>query len=369
MSVRVPLVRVTVSEKARRRVDEVLDSGRLAQGVVVAELEEAFAAASGTRHCVAVTNGTIALQVSLQALGVGPGAEVITTPFTFIATVNSVLAVGARVRFADITDDYTIDPAAVAAVVGEATRCVIPVHLFGLPADTEAIATGLKGRDIAILEDAAQAHGAGLGDRHVGGLGTLGCFSLYATKNLSAGEGGLITTDNDEVAAKLRVLRNQGMRARYDYAGWGSNYRMSDLHAAVVVDDVYRLEEINSIRQRNAERLLVGLDGIPGLLLPMVPGGRRSVWHQFTVRVTSAATVSRDDLIAGLGRRGIGSDVFYPAALTDVPHLAEHPDVADDAVPNARTIAQEVVSLPVGHHLNDSEIDLVVNAVREVLHA
>lgn len=369
MTITVPLVQVSVSDEARRRVNVVLDSGRLAQGSVVAELEEAFAAASGTRHCVAVNNGTIALQAALEALGVGRGDEVITSPFTFIATVNSVLAVGAKVRFADILNDYTIDPAGVRDLMGDSTRCIMPVHLFGLPADMDAIAQAVAGQDISFLEDAAQAHGASLADRRVGSLGSAGCFSLYATKNLSAGEGGLITTNDDDLAARLRILRNQGMRARYDYAGWGSNYRMSDLHAAVVVDEVYRLDEINQIRQSHADRLLTGLAGSPGLLLPVVPEGRRSVWHQFTIRITPDAPVTRDEFIAGLAERGVGSDVFYPASLTDVPHLAAHPDVADDPVPNAKLIASQVVSLPVGHHLDDTQIDAVVTAVREVLGA
>lgn len=367
MSITVPLVSVRVSEQARRRVNAVLDSGRLAQGPVVAELEEAFAAASGTRHCVAVGNGTIALQAALEALGVGRGDEVITTPFTFIATVNSALAVGAKVRFADITEDYTIDPAGVGELVGPNTKAVMPVHLFGLPADTEAIRRAAPG--VPQLEDAAQAHAAELNGTRVGGLGTLACFSLYATKNLSAGEGGLVTTNDDVLADRLRVLRNQGMRARYDYAGWGSNYRMSDLHAAVVVDEVRRLDEINAVRQAHAQALLDGLADLPGLLVPVVPEGRRSVWHQFTVRLTEAAPVDRDGFIAGLARRGVASDVFYPQALPDVKHLAAHPDVANDPVPLARQVARQVVSLPVGHHLDDAQIAHVVKSVREVLDA
>ena len=374
MDARIPLVQVRVGEPARRRVAEVLESGRLAQGPVVAELEETFAAASGVRHCVAVSNGTVALQAALLAAGVGPGDEVITTPFSFVATVNAVLAVGAQVRFADVGPDLTLDPAAVADALTGRTRAVLPVHLFGLPADLPALRRVLAGRaDVAVIEDAAQAHGAALRDedgswRPVGGWGTAGCFSLYATKNLAAGEGGLVTTDDDTVADRLRVLRNQGMRARYEYAGWGSNMRMSDLHAAVVVDDAARLAQINDRRWANARRLLDGLAGVPGLRLPATPDGRACVWHQFTVRLEEA-TLTRDELSARLAARGIGSDVFYPRALCDVEHIAADPRCHVVSADRARQAAGTVLSLPVGHHLTPGQMDLVAAAVKEELDA
>lgn len=372
-AMKVPLVQVQVGEAAKARLEAVVASGRLAQGPVVAELEETFAAASGVPHCVAVSNGTIALQAALIAAGVGPGDEVITTPFSFIATVNAILSVGADVAFVDIADDFTIDPAAVAAAVTDRTRAVLPVHLFGLPADLPAILEAVRGRDIAIIEDAAQAHGAAILDgngvrRPVGGWGLAGCFSLYATKNLSAGEGGLVTTTDAAFADRLRVLRNQGMRARYDYAGWGSNFRMSDLHAAIVVDDAARLAEINAHRQANAHQLLAGLADIPGLVLPPNPPGRECVWHQFTVRVDGSGP-DRDGVAAALASRGIGSDVFYPQALCDVAHIAADPRTRIVSADRARRAAATVLSLPVGHHLDADQLDLVIAAVREVFDA
>jgi len=363
----VPLVQVSVDDEARAAVGRVLDSGHLAQGPVVAELEAAFAEASGTAHCVAVSNGTTALQAALLAAGVGPGDEVVTSPFSFIATVNAAIAVGARVRFADIGPDFCLDPDAVDALVGPRTRALLPVHLYGLPADLPSLAATARRHGLALVEDAAQAHGAAVAGRPVGGWGTAGCFSLYATKNVSAGEGGLVTTDDDAVADRLRTLRNQGMRARYDYAGWGSNWRLSDLHAAIALPQVRRLGAVNARRRANADRLTAALTGVPGLVLPHVPAGREHVWHQYTVRVEDGAAVDRDGLSAALTAAGVGNAVFYPQALPDVAHLAAHPDVADDPVPAARAAAGRVLSLPVGHHLADAQLDRVAEAVREVL--
>lgn len=363
----VPLVQVSVDDEARAAVGRVLDSGHLAQGPVVAELEEAFAAASGTEHCVAVSNGTTALQAALLAAGVGPGDEVVTSPFSFIATVNAVLAVGARVRFADIGPDFCVVPEAVEAAVGPRTRALLPVHLYGLPADLPALRAVADRHGLAMVEDAAQAHGAAVVGRPVGGWGTAGCFSLYATKNISAGEGGLVTTDDAAVADRLRTLRNQGMRARYDYAGWGSNWRLSDLHAAIALPQVRRLAVINDRRRANAARLTAGLADVPGLLLPGAPAGRDHVWHQYTVQVGPEAALTRDELSAALTAAGVGNAVFYPQALPDVEHLAAHPDVVADPVPVARATAARVLSLPVGHHLSDEQVDRVAETVREVL--
>lgn len=369
----VPLVAVSVSDAARELVNDVLDRGQLAQGPVVAQLEQAFARACGVRHCLAVSNGTVALEAALQACGIGPGDEVITTPFSFVATVNAILAVGASVTFVDIDDDFTLDPAQLEPAVSERTKAVMPVHLYGLPARMDELAAVAQGTGLRVIEDAAQAHGARVDlptlTGFAGGLGDLGCFSLYATKNLSAGEGGLITTNDDELADRVATLRNQGMRARYDYAGWGNNWRMSDLHAAVVVDQVDRLAEIRARRAMNAARLIEGLSGLPGIAVPAIPQGRESAWHQFTIRVLPECPMSRDQLHEALAQRGISSAVFYPMALCDVPHIAADPRVRVGSVDRARQAAAQVLSLPVGQHLSSSQLDRVIDALREVLDA
>jgi perosamine synthetase len=364
----IPVSSVRVGPTAESLVLEVLRSGQLTQGPMVQRLEDQFAAVCGCKHAVAVNNGTSALVAALEILGVGPGAEVITSPFTFVATANAILRVGATVRFADIGSDFNIDPAAAAALVNDRTAAVMPVHLYGQMADVATLLQLLPRQDVAIVEDAAQAHGALLDGRAAGSFG-IGCFSLYATKNVAAGEGGLITTNDDHIAERLRVMRNQGMRRRYAYEVVGDNLRLSDVHAAIAIPQVERLSELTEARRRNADRLIEGLRGTPGLTLPQEIGGRRHVWHQFTVRVTHAAHLDRDGLAAALADRGVGTGIYYPNALVDYPIYTEHPRVSCDDVPNARQAAHEVLSLPVHPDLADEDVDRIIDAVRGALHA
>jgi perosamine synthetase len=364
----IPISAVTLGEDEERLVLRVLRSGQLAQGPMVAELERRFADIVGTRHVVAVSNGTIALVAALQALGVGPGDEVLTSPFTFVATLNAILEAGATARFADIGPDFTLDPAAVADRLTGRTRVLMPVHLYGLPADMPALAELADRNGVLVVEDAAQAHGARVAGRDVGSFG-VGCFSFYATKNVTSGEGGAVSTDDDTLADRLRLLRNQGMRARYQYELPGHNYRMTDLQAAVALPQLDRLGTTTDARRRNAARLLDGLTGTPGLSLPAVPAGREHVWHQFTVRVTPEAALDRDTLSAGLAERGVGSGVYYPRLVHDYPCYAADPRVIVEPTPVAEAIAAEVLSLPVHPAVSDSDVDQVVAAVRELLKA
>jgi len=221
----------------------------------VARLEREFAAMCGVAHAVAVTNGTVALSAALQALGLGPCDEVVTTPFTFVATLNAILECGATARFADIDPStFDIDPDAVASAITAKTRAVMPVHLYGQPADLDRIGPLASQCGATIVEDAAQAHGATIGDRVVGSFG-IGCFSLYATKNLTSGEGGMITTDDATLADRLRMLRNEGMRERYQYETAGHNYRLTDVLAAIALPQLAHLSEWNEQRRANAVRL------------------------------------------------------------------------------------------------------------------
>jgi perosamine synthetase len=236
----IPITRVRLGEEEERLVLEVLRSGQLAQGPMVERLEHDFARLCGARHAIAVSSGTTALVAALQALGVGPGDEVVTSPFTFAATLNAILETGATARFADIEPTtFTVDPASVRRRLSPRTRVVMPVHLYGQPADMDRLVAIAADHGSAIVEDAAQAHGATVRGRAVGTFG-IGCFSLYATKNVTTGEGGIVTTDDDELAASIRVLRNQGMRTRYSYDVVGHNYRLTDLQAAVGIPQLAR---------------------------------------------------------------------------------------------------------------------------------
>ena len=233
---------------------------------------------------------------------------------------------GATARFADVTGDLTLDPAALDALITPRTRAVLPVHLYGLPAAMGEISAVAREHGLAVIEDAAQAPGARVGGAPVGS-GATAAFSLYATKNITCGEGGLITTGDDEIAARLRLLRNHGMRARYDYAMPGSNYRLTDLQAAVACVQLGRLPAIQADRSRNATLLSAGLAGLRGLILPPAPDGRLHAWHQYTVQVTPEARLDRDQLAKCLDAAGIDSMAYYPRLVHDYPCYHGHPQV------------------------------------------
>ena len=358
---------VHVDEESERLVLEVLRSGRIGQGPMVARLEAGFAALCGVRHAIAVTNGTVALVAALQALGVGPGDEVVTSPFTFVATLNAILECGAVARFADIDPrTFAVDTAAVADAITPRTRVLMPVHLYGQPVDMTRIAALAADRGIALVEDAAQAHGATVDGRAVGSFG-VGCFSLYATKNVTSGEGGMITTDDHAIADTLRLLRNEGMRARYQYERVGHNYRLTDVQAAIAIPQLAHLAESNEQRRANAARLDRGLADIPGLLTPFLAPGRTHVFHQYTVRVTPDCRLDRDELAQRLTENGVETGVYYPRVVHAYDCYRAHPRVVATAVPEATRAAREVLSLPVHPRLSTNDVDRVIDVVRNVL--
>jgi dTDP-4-amino-4,6-dideoxygalactose transaminase len=369
MVLMIPITSVRLGHEEERAALEVLRSGMLAQGARVAEFEQKFAAMHGVANAVAVNNGTTALVAALQALDLEPGDEVITSPFTFVATINAILETGATVKFADIRDDdFNIDPDAVASAVTPKTKVIMPVHLYGQMADMGRLSMIASRHDLRIVEDSAQSHGATFDGKSAGSY-DIGTFSLYATKNITTGEGGVITTDDDAVADRLRVLRNQGMRARYEYELAGHNYRLTDLQAAIGIPQLDRYSETVAKRQRNAARLSESLSGIEGIRVPRELPGRTHVWHQYTVRVLPEASMSRDDFVAGLNDRGIGAGVYYPRLLWDYDAYRDHPQVNRAKAPIAGQVAREVVSLPVHTGLSDDDLETIVRTVRDLLGA
>jgi perosamine synthetase len=361
------ITEVHIGDEEKRAVLRVLDSGQLAQGPMVAELERQFAEICGVPHAIAVSNGTVALVAALQALGLGPGDEVITTPFSFAATLNAILESGATARFADIRDDFTLDPESAAKLVNERTRAIMPVHLYGQPADMPAFTALAEQAGLHVIEDSAQAHGAAVGERMTGSFG-VGCFSLYATKNVQCGEGGLITTADDALADRLRLLRNQGTRAPYQYEVPGHNWRLTDMQAAIAVPQLARLAATNATRRAHAERLSAGLAGLPGLITPVEVAGRTHVWHQYTVRVTDDAPLSRDALAKYLREAEIGCGLYYPALMYDYDCYAGHPGIVTDPTPQAARITGQVLSLPVHQYLSEGDLDRIVATVRQAFH-
>ena len=348
-----------LGDEERAAVDRVLASGQLAQGPEVEAFEGELARGlAGTREAVAVSSGSAALDLSILALGFGKGDEIVTTPFTFAATVNAALRARVRVRFADVGDDYNLDPEAAAAAVTERTALLVPVHLYGLPANVSAL-TALR---VPVLEDAAQAHLATVDGRKVGGLGVAACFSFYASKNMTTGEGGAVTTDDIDLASRVRILRNQGMRGAYDYSTIGGNARMTDIAAAIGRVQLRRLPEWTAARRRTAALYLDALAGIEGICLPVPPEGVEPAWHVFTVRLDQ--DLDRELVLTELGRDGIQARPYYRMVLADAEPYRDHP-LVDATMPldRARAAARGVVSLPVHQGVDADAVERVARSL------
>lgn len=352
----IPLARPSLGAEERAAVLAVLDSGQLAQGQRVEAFERAFAERIGVRHAVAVNSGTAALYVALQAHGIGPGDEVITTPFTFGATANTVLALGARPVFVDIEPaTANLDPALVAAAITSRTKALLPVHLYGHPADLDPLVAIAGQRGLALIEDACQALGAEYRGRAAGAFGT-GCFSFYPTKNITTGEGGMLTTGSDDIAALARSLRNHGQDGRYRYERLGLNWRMTDIAAAIGLAQLRKLDGWQQRRREIAARYDAALRGV---VLPAARPYVRHAWHQYTVRVPRG---QRDLFASELTMAGVGSAIYYPQPLNEQPLYRAH-GYGTEHLPNAAAWAKETLSIPVHPSLSDDDVAHVIEAM------
>ena len=356
----IPAARPLIGDEERAAVDRVLRSGVIAQGPEVAAFESEFADhLVGGRTCVAVSSGTAGLHLGLLAVGVGPGDEVVVPSFTFAATANSVALTGATPVFADIEPDhFCLDPAAVEGVVTSRTRGIMPVHLYGHPADMDALTAVAERHGVAVYEDAAQAHGARWRGRPVGSFGSFAMFSLYPTKNMTCGEGGMIACAEEPVARMVRLLRNQGMERRYENEVVGFNARMTDVHAAIGRVQLGKLDGWTERRRANAAFLDEHLEGV---VVPPVAPVAEHVYHQYTVRVAD----DRDRFAKALAEEhGIGSGVYYPVPNHRLPSFGRDLDL-----PETERAATEVLSLPVHPALGQDDLERVVEAVNAVAEA
>lgn len=361
VGIKVPIAKPVIGEREIANVVEVLESGMVAQGPRVAEFEEKFANWVGAEYGVATNSGTSALHVALLAAGVGLGDEVITTPFTFIASGNAIVYSGATPVFADIDlDTYTIDPLTIEDLITDSTKAILPVHLFGQSADMDKIRQIAREYDLLVIEDAAQAHGARYKDEKVGSMGDMACFSFYPTKNMMTGEGGMITTDDEGLADRARMFRDHGSNVKYVHDEIGYNFRMTDIAAAIGLGQLELVDGFNEKRIANADYLSSALGGVDGIVLPYRADDRVHVYHQYTVRVDKGC---RDDWVDFLTGRGIGTGVHYPITLYNQPVYKRLG--FGGYSPLAEKAAGSVISLPVHPSLTREDLDLIVEAVRD----
>jgi dTDP-4-amino-4,6-dideoxygalactose transaminase len=356
----IPPARPLIGDEEREAVDRVLRSGMLAQGPEVAAFETEFSDHFGLgRACVAVNSGTSGQHLGLLSSGVKAGDEVIVPSFTFAATANSVALTGATPVFADISpDDFCLDPAAVEAAVTERTVGIMPVHLYGHPADMPGLQAVADKHGLQIFEDAAQAHGASLNGTPVGAFGTFAMFSLYPTKNMTSGEGGMVSVANDEVERLMRLYRNQGMLKQYENEVVGFNNRMTDIHAAIGRVQLTKVDAWTKQRQDNAAFLSANLEGVT---VPPVADGAVHVYHQYTVRVPH----DRDGFAAALREQyNIGSGMFYPIPNHRLPSFN-----VDLDLPETERAAREALSLPVHPSLTQDDLERIVAAVNALAKA
>ena len=361
----IPIAAPQIGEEERQAVLAVLDSGHLAQGPVVEAFEREFATWCGAEHAVAVSSGTAALHLALMAHSIGPGDEVIASPFTFVASANAALFVGARPVFVDIEPaTYCLDPAKVEAAITPKTRAIMPVDLYGQPAAMDDLQEIADRHHLLLIEDACQAHGATIGGRKTGALGVTATFSFYPTKNMTTAEGGMVTTPDAEVAEKVRMLRQHGATERYHHVALGFNFRMTDIAAAIGRSQLKKLDAWNEVRRRNASFLDEGLADVPNVRTPRERPGCRHVYHQYTVLVEG----DRDAIQARLRDLGVDTAVHYAVPVHRQPLYVEL-GYGSVSMPGAEHAADHVLSLPVHPGLTESDLGRIVEAVRKVVGA
>lgn len=354
----IPIAKPLLGKEEIDAVTEVLSSGMIAQGPKVDEFELAFSEYTGCEYAAAVNSGTAALHIALLAYGIGKGDEVITTPFSFIATANSILYTGAKPIFADIEPDtFNIDPEKIQEKITPNTRAILPVHLYGHPADMKAIMEIAEDKKLIVVEDACQSHGAAFHGKKVGSFGT-GAFSFYPTKNMTTSEGGMLTTNDKEIAEKAKMIRAHGSKVRYLHEMLGFNLRMTDIAAAIGLEQLKKLDKFTEARQRNAEMLSSGLKGLPGLVPSITKTGCTHVFHQYTVRAKK-----RDQLAAFLKEKEIGTGVHYPIPIHKQPIYKELG--YKDSLPVSERAVEEVLSIPVHPSLSRADVQTVIKAIKE----
>ncbi len=356
----ISIAKPILEDEEKNAVLEVLDSGILAQGPRVKAFEEAFADFCGVKYAIAVSSGTTALHIAMLAHEIGKGDEVITTPFSFIATANCMFYVGASPVFVDIdASTFNIDPSLIERAITPHTRAILPVHLYGQCCDMDIITKIAEKHQLLIIEDACQSHGAVYKGKKAGSFGT-GTFSFYPTKNMTCGEGGMITTDDAELAERCRVIRNHGMKRRYYHDELGFNFRMTDISAAIGLQQLKKLEKFNAIRRENAAYYSKHLQGVT---IPTVAPGCSHVYHQYTIRVKDEL---RDPLREYLQEKGIGTEIYYPVPIHQ--QLFIHKLVPNlPVLPQSEQASKEVLSIPVHPSVSHADRERIVETINSFM--
>lgn len=358
----IPIAKPIITECEKHKVLEVLNSGILASGNRVRELEAQFSKYVGCRYGIATSSGTTALCTALKSLGIKNGDLVLTTPFSFISTANSILYCNAKPVFADIDEKtFNIDPEQIEKVVEEndKIKALLIVHLYGLACDMKKIMKIVRDYQLKLIEDCAQAHGAEYKGKRVGSFGNVSCFSFYPTKNITTGEGGMILTDDEEIYERCKGFINHGMRERYFHESLGYNYRLTDLQAAMGICQLKNLEKFNGERIQNARHLSENFRDMNWLETPYIPKDCKHVFNQYTVKIKE----DRDSFINYLSDNGIGYGIYYPMPIykqslyTGLGYK--------DKLPVAEKIAEEVISLPVHPNLTEEDLNFICRIVTE----
>jgi len=357
----IPIAKPVVEEEEIQAVGKVLKSGMLAQGQRTMDLEHRFSTYIGTKHAVATSSGTTALITGLEALGINKGDEVITTPFTFIATPNSILFHKAKPVFADIDPEtFNIDPEKIRKKITPRTKALLVVHLYGNPCDMDKIQRICREYNLLLIEDCAQATGAEYRGKKVGTFGDLSVFSFYPTKNMTTGEGGMILTNDDNIAKRARMIINHGQKGKYEHIIIGYNYRMNEMEAALGLAQLKKLDVMNQKRIENALFLTKKLSALEWLRTPVITPRSKHVFHQYTVKIEGN---KRDEFLGYLNENGIGAKVYYPRPVYLQP-VYQKMGFGKVSCPVTEDICRRVLSLPIHPLLKKQELEMIVKKIK-----
>ena len=359
-----------IGEEEIQAVVEVMKSGMLTSGLgagpKVTEFERNYSEFAGVKHSVAVNTGTAALHAALMAVGIKAGDEVILPSFTFVATAEAVVLAGGKPIFTDIDPEtYTLSPQAIEKSITKKTKAIVPVDLYGLPADIKPIREIATKNNLVIIEDCAQSHGATYEGKPAGALADLACWSLYAAKNIGTGEGGVVTTDNDQLFETVRMIRTHGEKVKYTSVILGTNYRMTEISAAIGIVQLKRLPDFFAKRTKNAQRLTKNLEKTDKIKLPAQLKKRKPSWYLYTVRIKDATENTRNNIIKEMHDKGIGAEAYYPTPIHQMPYYKEN--FGKFNLPETEKAAKQVLSLPIHPNVTEEQIDFIAKTFLELL--